>query len=245
YLVSNLDFKELLQAVATGVRRAVPCACVSVVLPTLDQSFLSVEALDFPDSRGFFSQHFVVPMDGSMSGKAFGNVQPIVLNKIDDIDYMPTVLAMIKGEGFKAHAFIPFSSRGRSLGVITLASREEDAFRPSDVDFLMHVASQVTLAFENSLNYERVRAAELERQKERDRLQLLMNLTNQFVSNVDLSGLLNEVTVSVRRIVPCACLVLLFPNADGTRLCLRAVDFPDRRGCFYEPFCLLSVGCRG
>src|SRR5262249_27088779 len=64
YLVSNLDFKELLQAVATGVRRAVPCACVSVVLPTLDQSFLSVEALDFPDSRGFFTQHYTVPMEG-------------------------------------------------------------------------------------------------------------------------------------------------------------------------------------
>src|SRR5262249_37942514 len=125
YLVSNLEFKELLQAVATGVRRAVPCACVSVVLPSPDNSFLRVEALDFPDSRGFFTQHYVVPMEGSMTGKAFNNVQPIVLNKLDDIDYVPSVLTMIKGEGFKAHAFIPFSSRGRSLGVITLASREE------------------------------------------------------------------------------------------------------------------------
>jgi transcriptional regulator with GAF, ATPase, and Fis domain len=141
-LVSNLDFKEMLQAVAIGVRRAVPCAGVSVVLPSPDNAFLRVEALDFPDSRGFFTKHFTLPMEGSMTGKAFNNVQPLVLNKLDEIDYVPSVLAMIKGEGFKAHAFIPFSSRGRSLGVLNLASREEDTFKASDVDFLMHVAGQ-------------------------------------------------------------------------------------------------------
>jgi formate hydrogenlyase transcriptional activator len=245
YLVSNLDFKELLQAVATGVRRAVPCACVSVVLPGSDNAFLRVEALDFPDSRGFFTQHFVVPMEGSMTGKAFTQVQPIVLNKLDDIDYVPSVLTMIKGEGFKAHAFIPFSSRGRSLGVLTLASREEDSFKTSDVDFLMHVAGQVTLAFENSLNYERVRAAEQQREKERDRLQLLMNLTNQFVSNVELTELLREVAVSVRRIVPCACMVVLLPNPDSSRLVLRAVDFPERRGFFHDDFSVPVGGSMG
>src|SRR5262249_7910307 len=152
YLVSNLDFKELLQAVATGVRRAVPCAGVSVVLPNADKSLLRVEALDFPDSRGYFTKNFTIPMEGSMTGKAFQTVEPLVLNTVEEEDYRPSVLAMIKGEGFKSHCFIPFSSRGQTLGVLTLASREENTFTAPDVEFLKHVAVQVTLAFENSLN---------------------------------------------------------------------------------------------
>jgi formate hydrogenlyase transcriptional activator len=180
-----------------------------------------------------------------MTGKAYATVEPLILNAVEDGDYMPAVLAMIKGEGFKSHCFIPFSSRSQTLGILTLASREENTFIASDVEFLKHVAVQVTLAFENSLNYERVRAAEQEREKERDRLQLLMNLTNQFVSNVELSDLLREVVTSVRRIVPCACLVVLLPNADRTRLVLRAVDFPDRRGFFQDDFSVPVDGSMG
>ncbi|HEX7286975.1 MAG TPA: GAF domain-containing protein [Candidatus Angelobacter sp.] len=245
YLVSNLEFKELLQAVATGVRRAVPCAGVAVVLPNAERTLLKVEALDFPDSCGYFTKDFTIPMAGSMTGKAFAAIEPLLLNKVEDKDYMPPVLAMIKGEGFKSHCFIPFSSRGQTLGVLTLASREENTFVASDVEFLKHVAAQVTLAFENSLNYERVRAAEQERERERDRLQVLMNLTNQLVSNIELTELLREVATSVRRIVPCACLVVLLPNADRTRLVLRAVDFPDRRGFLKDDFSVPVDGSMG
>jgi len=199
-------------------------------LPNTEGTLLRVEALDFPDSRGHFTQHFTIPMQGSMTGRAFAAGEPLVLNNFDKPSYLPAVGAMIEAEGFKSHCFMPFASGGKSLGVLTLASRDENAFTAGDVEFLRHVAVQVTLAFENSLNFERVRTAERERQKERDRLQLLMNLTNQFVSKVDLTGLLQEVAVSVRRIVPCACLLVMLPDADASTLVLRAIDFPDRRG---------------
>ena len=230
HLVSNLELKELLQAVAAGVRRAVPCAGGAVMLPNKEGTLLRVEALDFPDSRGHFTQHFTIPMQGSMTGRAFAAGEPLVINNFQKQSYLPAVGAMIEAEGFKSHCFMPFSSGGKSLGVLTLASREENAFTPGDVEFLRHVAVQVTLAFENSLNFERIRTAERERQRERDRLQLLMNMTNQFVSNVELTRLLQEVTTSVRRIVPCACLLVMLPDSDASRLVLRAIDFPDRRG---------------
>src|ERR1041385_2170861 len=245
HLVSNLELKELLRAVAAGVRRAVPCAGVSVMLPNQERTLLRVEALDFPDSRGHFTQHFTIPMDGSMSGRVFSAGEPLVINSFKKEDYLPAVGAMIEGEGFKSHCFTLSSSGGEPLGVLTLASRDENAFTAADIEFLRHVAVQVTLAFENSLNFERVRTAERERQKERDRLQLLMNLTNQFISNIDLSALLNEVASSVRRLVPCACLVVLLPNEDATRLALRAIDFPDRRGFLGDDFSVPVGGSMG
>src|SRR5262249_60295288 len=124
-----------------------------------------------------------VPMLGYRGGEAFRTATTMVKNNIDPANYHPDTYRIISGEGFKAQCLVPLLSHGRALGVMALARREESTFPPDDVQFLNHIARQVALAVENSMSFEAVREAERQEKKERDRLQLLMDLTNKLVSD--------------------------------------------------------------
>jgi PAS domain S-box-containing protein len=51
-VVSNLDLRELLRAIAASVRRVMDCDAVSVTLPASETNQLRVFALDFPGEQG-------------------------------------------------------------------------------------------------------------------------------------------------------------------------------------------------
>jgi formate hydrogenlyase transcriptional activator len=79
-----------------------------------------------------------------------------------------------------------------------------------------------------------LRRAQDELQRERDRLRLLLELTNQVVSNLEPRDLLRTVTASIRRVVQCEAVTIRLPNQDNTRLAAFALDFPESKGLLTE-----------
>ena len=62
---------------------------------------------------------------------------------------------------------------------------------------------------------------------ERDRLSLVLELTSQIVSNIDLRTLLRTVSTSVRRVMECNAVAVHLPDRESGSLRLFALDFPD------------------
>ena len=73
-----------------------------------------------------------------------------------------------------------------------------------------------------------------ERKQAEDRLQLLLEVTNQVVSNLQLRDLLRAVSGNIRRVMQCDCASLALPNAENKQLQLNVLDFPEGRGFFQE-----------
>jgi formate hydrogenlyase transcriptional activator len=73
-----------------------------------------------------------------------------------------------------------------------------------------------------------------ERKQAEDRLQLLLEVTNQVVSNLQLRDLLRAISASVRRVMQCDCASLALPNAENKQLQLNVLDFPEGLGLFHE-----------
>jgi len=67
-----------------------------------------------------------------------------------------------------------------------------------------------------------------------DRLQLLLEVTNQVVSNLPLRDLLRAISGSIRRVMQCDCASLALPVGENEELQLYVLDFPEGKGFLHE-----------
>jgi formate hydrogenlyase transcriptional activator len=74
--------------------------------------------------------------------------------------------------------------------------------------------------------------AELER--ERDRLKLLLDMTNTLVSNLELHDLLRAISATIRRDMHCDSVGVWLPDPECRQLCQCVMDFPESKGFLSE-----------
>jgi formate hydrogenlyase transcriptional activator len=71
-------------------------------------------------------------------------------------------------------------------------------------------------------------------ERERNRLKLLLDMTNTLVSNMEPRDLLRAISASIRRDMNCDVVGVFVPDSDQRQLRLRAFDFPGSTGCSKE-----------
>jgi GAF domain-containing protein len=140
-VVSNLEFQELLRATSGSVRRVMQADAAAIMLPDGDGQHLRVHALDFPDSKGIFSEGALVPIEGTRPGHSFQSGKPMVVNRLDPATVPPEMYRKAVGEGLNSFCDMPLISRNRLLGILAVARREENTFDADQVTFMAQVAS--------------------------------------------------------------------------------------------------------
>jgi formate hydrogenlyase transcriptional activator len=140
----------------------------------------------------------------------------------------------LRNRGIRSICALPLTTGHRRLGVISFGSRQAHAYPPEEVKFISQVADQIALAFDDALNFSALRRASEELQTKNERLQLLLDVTNQFVSNLELRDLLRAISQGVRRVMQSDYTGLSLPEADGQHLRLYALDFPGGKGFLHE-----------
>src|ERR1700733_11271826 len=129
--------------------------------------------------------------------------------------------------GIASSCTLPLARADRRLGVITLGSKRAHSYPEEEVDFLCLLADQMALAIDAAVNlYSSTRA--------QDRLKLILELTNQVVSNLEFDELLQAVSSIVRRVMSCDAAAIMLPDAEGKNLRVHTLDFPDSKGFFLE-----------
>src|SRR6202035_4371552 len=134
-----LHFQELLRTISASVRRIMRCDAAAIMLPEPNGTHLRVHALDFPDRKGFFTEDILISIEGSMPGETFRSGKPWVLNRLDPAEVSSEMYAKAAGEGVNSLCDVALISRDRVLGVLALASREENAFARDEEAFLSQV----------------------------------------------------------------------------------------------------------
>ena len=133
----------------------------------------------------------------------------------------------MKGLGIASTCTLPLTRADRRLGVFELGSSHPNAYPEEEVRFLSFVADQVALAIDAAVNFVASQLAQ-------DRLKLLLGLTNQLVSNLELRDLLRAMSASVRRVMDCDAVGVMLPHAESQHLRVYALDFPESKGFFKE-----------
>jgi formate hydrogenlyase transcriptional activator len=81
-----------------------------------------------------------------------------------------------------------------------------------------------------------------ERKQAEDRLQLLLDVTNQVVSSLQLHDLLRAISTSVRRVMHCDLVSVCLPDSELNRLQTFVLDFPESKGYIREEYFTLIDG---
>src|SRR6267378_1903537 len=163
-VVSNLQLHDLLRAISASIRRVMHCDLVSVCFPDSEFNRLQTFVLDFPESKGLIREEYFTPVEGSLSGLVFRSGKPWMGNASDILELGLKDEAAIP-EGLKTGCILPLASRNRILGVLCLGRREESAFSQDDIGFLAQVASQISIAVENTSAYQEITQARTELEK--------------------------------------------------------------------------------
>ena len=109
--------------------------------------------------------------------------------------------AILKRLYIRSICAFPLTTAHRKLGAITFCSKRVDAYSPNDIRFVSQVVDYIALAFDDALNSAALRRASEELQNKNDRLRLLLDVTNQVVSNLELRDLLRAISQDVRRVM--------------------------------------------
>jgi formate hydrogenlyase transcriptional activator len=142
--------------------------------------------------------------------------------------------AILKRLSIRSICALPLTTAHRKLGAITFGSKQVDAYSPNELRFVSQVVDYIALAFDDASNLAALRRASEELQSKNDRLQLLLDVTNQVVSNLELRDLLRAISQDVRRVMQCDYAGLSLPDAENKQLRLYAVDFPEGKGFLQE-----------
>ena len=231
-LVSNMESRDLLQAISASIRRDMSCDVVGVFVPDSDQRQLRLRAFDFPGSTGSSKEESLYPVEGSMLGQVFKTGRPVVVGTEAEAAKVEGEWAICKlrDEGIESVCALPLIRRNRTLGILALGSRTENSFSPEDVDFLVRVAGQVAIAVDNALAYREI--AELKDKLAQEKLYLEEEIRTaaDFEGIVGQSSALRQALQLVETVATSDSTVLLLgETGTGKELIAQAIHDRSRR----------------
>jgi len=228
-LVSNLELRDLLRAVAASIRQVMHFDGVAVWLPDIEQGKLRQFAMDFPGGKGFLTEDLLQPVEGSAIGKVFKTGKSLILDVINE-QRAPMATPLSRAEGLKFICALPLISRNRTLGVLTLARRDENAFSPEAVDFLLRATGQVAIAIENALAFQEIAGLKNKLAEEKFYLEEEIRTIHNFEEIIGESTGLKQV---LQRVETVACtdstVMILGETGTGKELIARAIHHLSHR----------------
>src|SRR5262244_1809183 len=116
-----------------------------------------------------------------------------------------------------------FTSEGKALGTFSINYRESRSPNAKELQLIENASYITGIAIERHRNEEELR-------RERDRLRLLLEITNSMTSKLDLRGLVEGLSTNLLRVTRCDFCSLLLPDADSGELRMTILYNPEPRG---------------
>ncbi|PYK51710.1 MAG: Fis family transcriptional regulator [Verrucomicrobia bacterium] len=135
---------------------------------------------------------------------------------------------------------VPLMTPHQRLGTLGIASRPGTTYSADDIGFLRLIARVVALAIEDRLNLTKEQEARAELQRQNDRLQLLLNVTNRITSNLGLRELLRAVSANIREVMHGDVVAISLPDAAPGQFRVFAMDFPHGKGFAREELLVMQ-----
>jgi formate hydrogenlyase transcriptional activator len=185
-----------------------------------------------------------LPMEELPAWHVVNTQEPLHINDWNSDQRFPRLKQVVARLGIKVGSVVrlPLTTPYRRLGTFGIMSSSVANYGAEEIGFLQLIARVVAFAIDDSLNLRRAETAQKDLQRQNDRLQLLLNLTNRITSNLKLRELLRAIAANVREVMQCdAVFITLSDLASGTSR-LFALDFPHGKGLIREETIVITAG---
>jgi formate hydrogenlyase transcriptional activator len=223
-LVSNLDLQELFPAISGFIRNVIKHDFASIALYDEVTQSLRIYALDFPPVPATMSPGTVLPLRGSFPGLAFLEREAKTFTREEMAESDHECVEMLLEQGVQSGCCIPLITRKGPLGVLNLASREQNVFPPQDISLLKQVAAQVAIALENAQVYREIARLKDRLTEEKRYLQGEIRTEFNFEEIVGESPVLRRALELAKTVAPSdATALILGETGTGKELIARAI----------------------
>ena len=211
-LGSQRDPKELFRVLENELRRVVTSEFVSFFLYDEVANKMCPRGLHLVNRPAVPVPCDVAPEE-TMTWWVYQHQEPLVIPSVGHETRFPGSIECLKKQSIQSACALPLKTVHRRLGCLVCGSKRPDAFTEEEIGFLSLVADQVALAVDDALNFNASQVAQAELQQERDRLKLVLDLSNSLVSNLELRDLLRAISASVRRVMRCEAVGVVLPDS--------------------------------
>jgi formate hydrogenlyase transcriptional activator len=197
-LASHSELSGLLRSLRGHLEPIVQFTFLSVWLWDRDADRLTVtyfEPAETPVGR-VVGESF--PAAGTYPGQAVASGRAIYVSQVDPNGPYPSRL-MIE-QGVQSYCTVPLVTPHGTIGTLNFGSLEHAAYAPDDIELMSRVGALVAVALENTRSVETIREQQTALQRERDQLDLLLEVTNAVVTHLDTRALFLAVAPALKRV---------------------------------------------
>jgi formate hydrogenlyase transcriptional activator len=239
--IAKLDIDEVLRSASTSIRGYFRCDSIDLWVLQEEGGRMQKVLHDFPGGKGVMAA--VASADLSAIELDFKRLyqRKAEIWSSDDFDRLPiTIRDPLKAESIASLAFVCLATENRPLGLLSLGSRNADAFVRQDLDLLSQIGTQISLALDNALAYGRLNASATRLEEERLYLESEINSEYNFEDIVGKSAAIRRVLDQIAIVAPTNSTVLLHgETGTGKELVARAIHnlSPRRQRTFVRLNC--------
>jgi formate hydrogenlyase transcriptional activator len=224
FIVTHRDLGGLLRALRFSLQRLVAFDGISLTLFDPDKRTIRLLVVDAMVPH--VPTELELPLEETPAALAMETMQPFYLPDITQETRFPKLCARLETVGVRSAAMFPLFAAQRFFGTLNFGALRVNAYAPDDLEFMRQVASQVSVAVENVLNYESAAAYQDKLAKERDRLQLLLEVNNAVMQQLETRELFRTVAACVRRVLAVEMTAITLRDEEAQLMRAFVIDYP-------------------
>src|SRR3984885_11019178 len=221
-IITNLTEEALLRSISEAVRPSIAFDRCAITLYSPETDTLRFLAVEGTLRSEYFQAGLEVSRTETSAGWVFDHQQPLCRN-LEKERQFPNE-QRLWAEGLQSLCAVPLILRGKSIGTLSVVSRQRDLYSEEDAQFLQQVAIQVVLAIENMKSYEEIATLKARLEKENTYLREEIRTEHNFEEIVGNSPALLAVLRGVEQVAPTDSTVLIHgETGTGKELIARAI----------------------
>ena len=172
------------------------------------------------------------PIEGHPSGWVWQTQQPLVILDVDEETRFPDFMSRLREHNVRSLAILPLTTAQRRIGSMGFGRMVRQQITDTEIQFMQRVASQVAVAVDNTLNLETSQAYQSQLARQRDRLQVLLEINNLLITSRELPELFRGIVNTLERVIHHDYTSLALLDSQTGLLRIHSLDFPGKQNIF-------------
>jgi formate hydrogenlyase transcriptional activator len=213
-ILQHRDLAGLFRDLAVRLRAIVPFDFLNLVLYDAATNTMRLHLLESAAEVEPDVPEMEFAPDESPSGWVYFHQEPLVIADVSRETRWPKIMDVLKRNRVLSSCWLPLTTAQHRLGALMFGFITGEPL-DSELDFMRQVSAQVAVAVDNTLNFENAEKYQRQVARERDRLRVLLEITNVLVSELDIRELFPSIAACLRRVMPSEYSSLALLDKDG------------------------------
>jgi formate hydrogenlyase transcriptional activator len=185
-IANHRDLHELFRELAERLPRVVEVNFVALSLHDPARNMMRLHTLQANVPADIVGGH-EEPVAETPAGLVWQTQQSLLVPDLAAEHRWPKVTGRMQEDGMRSFCVVPLTTALRRLGAMGFTSLKKEAYGNTDVEFLQEIGKQVAVAVDNVLHHQELTC-------DRDRLRLLLEVSESIASHRDLDKLFHDLS---------------------------------------------------